>query len=468
MKSRTERDPLGRKQVPSKARYGIHTQRSKENFRVSGQTLPLELFHAIAEIKIAAAQANKSLGLLDARKCSVICRAAKEVIQGRHDHDLIIDQFQAGAGTPTHMNVNEVIANRALELLRKRKGQYQFLHPNDDVNMGQSTNNVVPTAIKIDSIRKSKTLYANLRSLEKTLLKKSNEFKRLVKSGRTHLQDAVPITLGQEFHAYATSMARGAEVLKSSAQALQEVNVGRNAVGTGINTPAEFSPRTIKNLRKITKLPLVPSKDPIYSTQNVTVFLHVSDAVRYIAIDIIKMCNDFRLLGSGPKTGLGEIALPAVEPGSSIMPGKVNPAMAEMITMVCFQVLGNNEAISQATESGQLELNVMTPVIAKNLLESLEFLSNAIALFDKKCVQGIKANKKTLQFYFNQSGGLATLLNPYLGYEKAAALAQESLRTGKSLVELVVKKKLMTEKQIKKLLNYKTVTKPNLKKRYRR
>jgi len=461
---RTETDPLGKKKVPAKARYGIHTQRSKENFQVSGKTLPLELFHAIAEIKIATALANKELRLLDAKRCSAICRAAKEVVQGKLDSDLIVDAFQAGAGTPTHMNVNEVIANRAIELLRGRKGNYSLVHPNDHVNMGQSTNNVVPTALKLVSLRKAKELVFALKELQKSLLKKSREFRSLIKSGRTHLQDAVPITLGQEFHAYASSIGKAAEIVEHSARELRSVNMGRNAVGTGINTLPSFSKKIVKHLRKISKLPLSLSDDPIYATQNVTLFLHLSDSLRIAAIDIIKMGNDLRLLSSGPHTGFGELSLPVIEPGSSIMPGKVNPALPEMITMVGYQILGNNEVISQACEGGQLELNVWTPVIAKNLIESFDLLINSLTIFTKKCIKGIKANKTVLQHHFENSGGLATLLNPYIGYEEAATLAQESNRTGKSIIDIVTAKGLMTRKEIEHILHYRHVTSPNLKK----
>lgn len=392
MKFRTEKDALGKKKVPSDVFYGIHTQRAKENFQISGRSLPVELFHAIVEIKIAAAMANTDLRLLDDKKGKNIIKASRDILRGDYDNDFVVDIFQAGAGTPTHMNVNEVIANVALWNTNGRKGDYKKIHPNDDVNMGQSTNNVIPTALRMVSVSKLKALLINLDYLRNDLSKKSREFKKTLKSGRTHLQDAVPISLGQEFKAYSVSIEKNIIRLKNSLDSLYVLNIGKNAIGTGVNTNTRFTKLILKHLRKINKEKWNESNNPVYSTQSLTDFLEVSQNLKLLAIDLNKICNDLKLLSSGPNTGLYEIKLPAVEPGSSIMPGKVNPSMAEMLNMVCFQVIGNDESISLAADSGQLELNVFIPVIAKNLIESLDILTNGVNAFDRKCIKGIKAN----------------------------------------------------------------------------
>ena len=452
MAYRIEKDALGKKEVPKEALYGIHTQRAKENFQISGKTLPLEIFYAIAEIKIAAANANYGLKLLNNKKRNTIIKAAKEILKGKHDKEFVIDAFQAGAGTSTHMNINEVIANRALQLLKRKKGNYKVIHPNDDVNKGQSSNDVFPSAIKMVVVKKIKDLIIALRELKISLSRKAKEFKSVKKSGRTHLQDAVPITLGQEFHAYATTIEKNILRINNNIKYLLELNIGKNAIGTGINTNPKFSKLIIKHLIKLNKIPWKESKDPIYTTQNITDFLQFSETIKSLAVDLNKIANDLRLLSSGPNTGLREIKLPAVEPGSSIMPGKVNPSIAEMLNMVCFQVIGNNEAISEATAAGQLELNVMTPLIAKNLIENIEILTKAIKTFNERCVKGIKADKEVCQYYFEHSVGLATLLNPYIGYDKAAEIVNKSLRTGKTIAQLVLEKKLLTKEQLDKLL----------------
>lgn len=462
MRYRTEKDPLGKKKVPADALYGIHTQRAFENFPISGQTLPLELFYAIAELKIACAKANAKLGFLEKKKASLIERASKEILKGLHDDHFVIDQFQAGMGTPTHMNVNEVIANRAAALAKKPKGKYNFIHPNDHVNMGQSTNNIVPSALKITLVYKIHDLMDVLIQAGDTLSKKGRQWKTLTKAGRTHLQDAVPITLGQEFHAHATAVARNVMRLEQLLPTLQTLNAGKNAIGTGINTHPKFTEHICKYLKQLNGIKWTESKDSIYATQYSSDFLVVSSTLRVLASDMNKLSNDLRLLSSGPSAGLNEINLPAVEPGSSIMPGKVNPSMPEMMNMVCYQVMGSDETISQAAQAGQLELNVMMPVIAKNLIESVDLLTNATKQFNKRCLKGIKVNKQALKYYAEHTSGIATLLNPYIGYDKAAAVVQESLKTGLSIPEVALRRKLLTKTQLKSVLNPKKITKPNL------
>ncbi len=443
MRVRTERDSMGEKRVPAAALYGVHTQRAVENFQISGIPMSLEICYAIAEIKIAATQTNKNLRLLSSQKAEVIIKAAQEILQGKHDQWFVLDAFQAGAGTATHMNINEVIANRALELLHAEKGNYKIIHPNDDVNKGQSTNDVFPSAIKIVCFRKIHELIPILQELQKELLKKSKEFGAILKIGRTHLQDAVPLTLGQEFHAYATTIGKDIERLHQPIGSLLELNLGGNAIGTGINNPPQFAPQLINNLRKQTDIAWKESQDKIYATQNVSIFLEVSETLRLLAVDLTKLANDFRLLSSGPHAGFAEISLPAVEPGSSIMPGKINPSIAEMLNMVCFQVIGNDQAVLMGEQAGQLELNVMMPLMAKNLVDSFSLLINGVRIFTKRCVKGIKANKKHCQYYVTHSAELATLLNPYLGYEKAAEIVNESLKTGETVYEVVKRKRLL-------------------------
>lgn len=462
MKSRTEQDGLGKKKIPSNALYGINTVRSSETFKISGKTLPVDLFHAIAEVKIATAYANFKLKVINEKKYIAITSAAEEVAKGKWDDQFLIDAFQSGAGTPSHMNVNEVICNRALELMKKKKGDYKSLHPNNDINAGQSTNNVFTTAIKIVAVKKTGELISVLKNLEKSFKKKSVEFKSILKSGRTHLQDAVPITLGQEFHAYATAINKNIKRLKEVLKEIHELNIGKNAVGTGINTYPKFTRLIIQKLKQIHNIQWKEAKDPIYATGNLTSLLNVAQSLQVLVVDLNKIGNDLRLLNSGPTSGLNEINLPANEAGSSIMPGKVNPNIAEMLNMVCFHIMGNNETINLAVQAGQLELNVNMPLIANSLFDSFNIGINAIQTFDKKCVQGIKANKEICKHYFERSLGMATLLNPYIGYEKATLVVKESIKKGKSIREVVLENKLMSKKDLDRILDYRKVTRPNL------
>lgn len=457
MRYRKERDFLGVKKVPKDAYYGIFTQRAFENFQISNLKFHPELINALAIIKIAAANTNISLKLLDKRKGIAIIKAAKEIINGKFNKEFILDVYQAGAGTSTHMNVNEVIANRANKILKKNS-----VHPNDHVNMGQSSNDVFPTAIRLASLEMLNNLLLTLNFLEKSLRKKGNEFKNVLKSGRTHLQDAVPITLGQEFNAYATSIRKNTVRIKQSVEFVSYLGIGGNAVGTGLNTNPSFRKLVVSHIRNITKLGVKPASDTIETTQFMTDFADLSSRLKLLATDLDKIASDLRLMSSGPRTGFNEIILPVVQPGSSMMPGKVNPSILESLNMICYQVMGNDETISKAALAGQLDLNVMTPVIAYNLLHSIEILNNGINNFVKKCLLGIKANKKICKNYFEISTGVVTALVPYIGYAKSAEIVKESIKTDKTIKQLVLKKKLLTEKQLEKILNPKNLSSPNL------
>ena len=445
--------------MPADAYWGVHTQRAVTNFPISGQKAHPKLIWALGAIKLAAARANQRLRLLDKKRGRVIERAATEVMQGKWNNQFVVDVFQAGAGTPTNMNANEVIANRALQLLGKKRGNYSVLHPNDHVNMSQSTNDVFPSAMRIASLSLLDALVPELKVFESSLRRKSQQFAKIRKSGRTHLQDAVPIMLGQEFGAYATAIGKHVHRIKALGE-LRRLNLGGTAIGTGINTHPRYCSIVVKELSKITKLRLQSAKDLIEATQSTTDIAELSEVLKLLAIDLTRICNDIRLLASGPNAGINELFLPAVEPGSSIMPGKVNPSMAEMLNMVCYQVIGNDATIAAASAAGQLELNVMMPVIASNVLESITILTNGIREFTKRCVVGIKANKTACEYYFRHSSALATLLTPKIGYDDAAELVKEALKRKKAVLDIIREKKLMSEKELKQLL--KNATKPNL------
>lgn len=463
MKKRTEKDVLGKKQVPASAYYGIHTQRALENFPISGWKPHKELIWALGAIKLAAAMTNQKLKMLDAKRANAIRRAAKEVMQGKLDKHFVVDPFEAGAGTPLNMNANEVIANRAIELLKGKKGNYKIVHPNDHVNKCQSTNDVMPTATRLACLKILPELIKQLNNLHAELVVKSRKFINIAKAGRTHLQDAVPITLGQEFSAYAAAIAKRALRIESSKKFLAKTSLGGTAVGTGVNTHPKYRSEVTKQLKKITGYKLEAANNLFEATGFATDFATLSAHLRDLAIDLTKIANDLRLLNSGPRTGINELSLPAVEPGSSIMPGKINPSMAEMLNMVCDQVIGNDTTISTAAQQGQLELNVMMPVIAHDLLESIKILTNAIREFTNRLVKGIKPNKKACEQYYEHSLGLATLLSPKIGYDSAAQLAREALRKGKTIRQLVLDKKLLSKKELDKLLDPKNTTKPGLK-----
>ena len=449
---RIEKDSLGEKQVPDDAWYGIHTCRSLENFGVAKEAVPMPIVRAIVRLKAACASANEQLGLLDAERCGAIRKACTVLLAGRHEDQFPIDIFQAGSGTSTQMNVNEVIANLAAVSLGGKAGDRERVHPNDHVNKGQSTNNVFPAAIRVAGVRRCGRLEAALGQLIDALQAKSEQFARIAKSGRTHLQDAVPITLGQEFGAWAHALEKGRRRVAVAGGNLLELGIGGNAVGTGINTKPAFRSRIVAALNEDTGMAFTVAENGIEITQFMTDMAQMSAALRLLALDLLKITNDLRLLASGPNTGLAEIRLPAVEPGSSIMPGKVNPSICEAANMACIQVVGYDAAVAMACGLGQLELNTHMPLIGSNLIKSLDILIRTCEMLDRKCIRGIAADERRCRKHFEASAGLATILNPVLGYDRVAELVKAGLKQGKSLRTLVVEQKLMAEEALDDLL----------------
>lgn len=460
MKTRTEHDSLGAKKVPASAYYGIETTRAIENYPISGMRADPVFVWAAAAIKCAAAQANMSLKRLNPKIGRAIIRASEEVMAGKfHDH-FVVDVFQSGAGVSQHMNTNEVITNRALEILGHKKGDHAKVHSHDHVNMGQSTNDVMPAALRIATIKFLHELYPEVERLADALSKKAAEFKRVIKSGRTHMQDAVPITLGQEFSGYAQAVRKSIKRIQAVEENLHELGIGGSAVGTGLNTTFGYRRKLIQNLNKITKLNLKSGGNLFELMQSTADFSAVSGALKTFALVMIQISNDLRLLSSGPKTGFNEIILPARQPGSSIMPGKINPVMPEMMAAIGFQVVGLDTSISMATQAGQLELNVMIPTIIYSLLRSIQILKNGVERFTTLCVIGIKANKTQCAQYAETSYGIAAALNPYLGYSIAAEIVKESVRTGKTLREIILKRKLLPEHKLRQILSPEKLTQP--------
>ncbi len=451
--TRREKDTLGEKDVPMDAYYGIQTVRAKENFPISGIAPHSNFIKATAMIKRAAAEANMAIGRLAHKAGGAIINAAQEVIDGKFHDQFIVDVFQAGAGTSHNMNANEVIANRAIELLEGEKGDYSLIHPNDHVNMSQSTNDVFPTAMRIASLFLLQGLYAALDGLSTALSKKEEEFDEIVKSARTHLQDAVPIRLGQEFGSYSLTIKKTVNRIRNTEAHLKELGIGGTAAGTGINTPPLYREKVIESLQKITGIELVPSTNMVEAMNSMADFVELSGYLRALAVELIRIANDLRLMSSGPRTGLSEISLPAVQPGSSIMPGKINPVMAEVLNMVAFQVIGNDLTISIAAQGGQLELNVMMPVINFNLLQSIEILENTLKVFTNKCVEGIKADRERCKEFAEKSVGLATVLNPYIGYEAAAKVAKDALISGEKIMDAALKKGLLSREDADKIID---------------
>ena len=451
---RTEKDSMGERQLPNDVYYGIQTLRATENFPISGiKPLPTYVDACIL-IKKAAAIANGKLNCIPQEVSTAIVEAADEILNGKLRDQFVVDIYQAGAGTSHHMNVNEVLANRALEILGEEKGNYQRVNPNDQVNYGQSTNDVIPTAIRIGGlIALQNTLYPALNSAIGTLEDKAQEFQDVVKSGRTHLQDAVPIRLGESFRAWAHIVRDHQTRIKTAAQDLQQLGIGGSATGTGLNTHPQYREEVVNLLSEFLNIPLNSTPHLMAAMQSMSPFVNVSGALRNLAQDCVKISHDLRLLDSGPQTGLREIELPPVQPGSSIMPGKYNPVMAEMTSMVSFQVMGYDQAIALAAQAGQLELNVMMPLIAYNLIHSIEIMGNTVEALRDRCLQDINARRDRCQNYAESSLALVTALNPHIGYLNAAALAKESLETGKSLRELVLEKELMSEESLAQVLN---------------
>jgi aspartate ammonia-lyase len=459
---RTERDPLGELPVPATALYGIQTERARLNFPISGLR-PLPAFvAAVVRIKKAAALTHRETGRLEARLADAIVQAADEVLAGRHRDQFVVDVYQAGAGTSHHMNCNEVLANRANELLGAGRGTYAPVHPNDHVNMAQSTNDVIPTAIRLGALALLPGLLASLEVLAAAFAAKGAEFDGVVKAGRTHLQDATPIRLGQEFAAYAGTIRRSAARLERAADDLRDLGIGGTAVGTGLNAEPRYPALMVGHLRAITGLALREGADRVQLMQSLGDVAAFSGTVRVLAIDLNKIASDLRLLASGPRTGLAEIVLPAVQPGSSIMPGKVNPSVAEMVNQVCYQVMGNDQTVALAAEAGQLELNVMMPVIAHNLFFALEILTSATRVFAERCVSGIGADRAMCARWLEQSPALVTALAPRIGYAAAAALAKEALARGVTVRALVEEKGILAGQELEDVLDYRAMTEPGV------
>jgi fumarate hydratase class II len=462
MSTRLERDPLGEFAVPADAYYGIQTARAVENFPISGLRAPADLVTATVLIKQAAAQANVTLGRLDAKTGDAIARAASNIIGGALRDQFVVDVYQAGAGTSHNMNTNEVLANRASELLGGRRGEYTLVHPNDHVNMGQSTNDVFPTATRVALLLGHAPLVGAARALSTSLAVKARAFEHVLKVGRTHLQDAVPMTLGQEFSGYAACIERGADDVERAAAQLQELNLGATAVGTGLNAGDDYTALAIGALSQLTGLTLAPAANRFRVTQSMGDVLAYSGAMRRLAVELSKIASDLRLLSMGPRAGISEIALPPVQPGSSIMPGKVNPSIPEMVNQVCFQVIGCDTTICLSAEAGQLELNVMMPVIAWNAIHSSTILRNAMDALRARCIDGIEADAERCRELMDRSTAVATALSPYIGYASTAEIAKESVATGRPIRDLVLERGLMDARQLDRVLSAEVMTQPGI------
>jgi aspartate ammonia-lyase len=458
MSFRTERDPLGELDVPADAYYGVQTARAVENFPISGLRAAPELVTATLLIKKAAADANASLGRLDPAIAAAIVAAADEMLGGALRDQFVVDVYQAGAGTSHNMNANEVLANRAAERLGEPRGTYTRVHPNDHVNMGQSTNDVFPTATRLALLLGAAPLVAAARALADSLARKADQFAHVLKTGRTHLQDAVPITLGQEFSGYAECVRRGAEDVAVASEQLRELNIGATAVGTGLNAGDDYRRLVVANLARYTDLPLVPARNLFRVTQSMGDVLAYSGAMRRLAVEVGKVASDLRLLSMGPRAGLAEITLPAVQPGSSIMPGKVNPSVPEMVNQVCFQVMGCDATIAIACEAGQLELNVMMPVIAWNAIHAATILREAMKVLRLRSIDGIVANEDRARELLERSTAAATALSPYIGYAATAEIAKESVKTGKPIRQLVLERGLLDAQRLDEILSVEAMT----------
>lgn len=463
---RVECDFLGEVNIPNDAYYGVQSFRGSENFQITGRSLhefPL-FITALAYTKKAAAMANHMLGALDKERSDAIVKACDDIISGKYHDQFIVDMMQGGAGTSTNMNANEVIANIALEYAGRKKGDYDYIHPNNHVNLSQSTNDVYPTSIRIATYFMTEELLKSIQRFIDALKEKEEEFDDVLKMGRTQLQDAVPMTLGQEFGAYAVTIGEDMDRITYVMRLISEINMGATAIGTQINTPDTYSEVVSEILRNETKLPLVAAENLVEATQDTGVFIHISGVFKRYAVKISKICNDLRLLSSGPRAGLNEINLPPMQPGSSIMPGKVNPVIPEVVNQVAFQVIGNDLTVTMACEAGQLELNVMEPVIAFRLFDTISILMNATDTLTEKCIKGITANREVCMGYVENSIGLCTVLVPKIGYEASSAIAKEALKTNNSVYNLVLEKGLMSKEELDVILKPENMTGPRKKK----
>ena len=463
MGTRTEKDPLGPLEVPDEALYGVQTQRAVQNFPISGLKPHPAFVWATVLIKKAAALAQKDAGRLDAKLVDAIVKAADEMLhQGKHIDQFVVDVFQAGAGTSHNMNANELLANRANEILGGKRGEYKPVHPNDHVNMAQSTNDVIPTAIALAALKLLPDLYGSLDLLATELEAKAKLWDRVIKTGRTHLQDATPVRLGQEFAAYALAVRRDLKYIQSAEDAVLELSLGGTAVGSGLNAEVSYQSRVIEVIRELTGFKVRRSENLFYSMQSMARYALLSGALRTLATDLGRIANDFRLLGSGPRTGISELRMPPVQPGSSIMPGKVNPVMAECLNMICFQVFGNDLTIAAAVEAGQLELNVMMPIIAYNLCQSIQILANGTKAFAEYGVRGLEADLPMIKYWLDRNTMLATALAPQIGYAAAAEIAKEAVATGESIPVVAKRKTGLPDEELARILDPAPMTEPGV------
>ena len=462
MEFRVEKDSIGTKDVPENVYYGVQSLRAAENFHITGLNMHPEIINSLAYIKKAAAITNCEAGLLDKRRTQAIVQACDEILEGKFREDFIVDPIQGGAGTSLNMNANEVITNRAIEILGGKKGDYSVVNPNDHVNCGQSTNDVIPTAGKMTSLRLLKKLKKQLLRLHSALEQKADEFDSVIKMGRTQLQDAVPIRLGQEFKAYSVAILRDLNRMDKAMDEMRTLNMGGTAVGTGLNADESYLRRIVPNLSEISGMDLVQAYDLIDATQNLDSFVAVSGAVKACAVTLSKIANDLRLMSSGPRAGFGEINLPAKQNGSSIMPGKVNPVIPEVVNQVAFNAIGNDMTITMAAEAGQLELNAFEPIIFYCLFQSIDTIAYAVNTFVDNCVIGITANETRCRYFVENSVGIITAICPYVGYQKAAEIAKEAIKTGESVRKLIIEKGLLTKEQMDEIMDPVQMTEPGI------
>lgn len=459
---RVEKDSIGTKDVPEGVYYGVQSLRAAENFHITGLSMHPEIINSLAYIKKAAAITNCEVGIIDKKIANAIVKACDEILEGKFHKDFIVDPIQGGAGTSLNMNANEVIANRAIELLGGQKGDYSIVNPNDHVNCSQSTNDVIPTAGKMTSLRLLKNLKKELRRLYEALSKKADEFDHVIKMGRTQMQDAVPIRLGQEFKAYSVAVMRDINRMDKAMDEMRTLNMGGTAVGTGINADEAYLKRIVPNLVEISGMDFVQAFDLIDATQNLDPFVAVSGAIKACAVTLSKIANDFRLMSSGPRAGFGEINLPAKQNGSSIMPGKVNPVIPEVVNQVAFNVIGNDVTITMAAEAGQLELNAFEPIVFYCMFQSIDTMAYAVQTFVDNCVSGITANETRCRYLVENSVGVITAICPHVGYQKAADIAKQAIKTGESVRDLILKEGLLTEDELNEIMDPVNMTEPGI------